>query len=148
MATTRLGQFGVGLSPYGTFQPKVAAIEQPAQAKGGRVRKRQRYAFQLEGEWLAFSSIEELYEYLDSLKEKELENVEEKVEKVVQRVIRTGKSAPKPDLIKVSKTQDTEVREAISAINAELERTYWRRVAEELAARADDAEIELLLEVI
>lgn len=149
---TRLAQFGVGVSKYGTFQPKSAAPEpepQPdVQSSGGRVKKRaERYALKVDDKWLIFSSWDELEEYLESLKQEELEESAEKVEKAVNRILRTGKAPKKAPRI-VIQSASKEVREQVDLLNAEIERVFWMKVHEELSARADEEDIEILLGVI
>jgi hypothetical protein len=172
VVTTHLIFFGffTGAEPtaagsgYGTSQPPIGffALNDGAtpsdveptpepsptgQVGGGRVRKL-RFAIQIQGEWLSFNSLDELQDYLDALKARELEAVEEKVEQAVQRVIRTGK-APKKAVpkIKVGKAP-VEARELVEELNAEIARVYWRKLAEELAAQADEDDIEILLGVL
>jgi hypothetical protein len=116
-------------------------------ASGGRVRKA-RFACEVDGEWLFFDSLDELYDHLDELKEKELEVVEKKVEKVIQKVVRTGKAPSKAAPKIQAKGIPQEAREYVDEINAEISKVYWTKVAVHLAERADEDDIEILLGVI
>lgn len=139
------------LGVYGFFDgfSGVEPEPQPAvQSSGGRVKKRaERYALKVDDKWLIFSSWDELEEYLESLKQEELEEAAEKVEKAVNRILRTGKAPKKAPRI-VIQSAPREVREQVDLLNAEIERVFWMKVHEELSARADEEDIEILLGVI
>lgn len=149
---TQLMPFGAPGGLYGNFAGKeesAAPEPQPVvQSSGGRVKKRaERYALKVDDKWLIFSSWDELEEYLESLKQEELEESAEKVEKAVNRILRTGKAPKKAPRI-VIQSASKEVREQVDLLNAEIERVFWMKVHEELSARADEEDIEILLGVI
>lgn len=121
-----------------------AAVPPP---KGGKVRA-VRVACKIEGEWWSFASLDDLHEYLAELEEKKLEEVDELVERAVQRILKVGKAKTPPPVIKVSKAP-AEVREYVDELNQRIELIYRLKIQEELAARAEEDDLEaILLEVI
>jgi hypothetical protein len=116
-------------------------------SSGGRVRKKKSYAVEIEGQYRFFNSWEDLEEFLASLQERELEEAQASVEKVVQRIISTGKAPQRAPRIRVQQAS-LEVREHVDLLNLEIERIYWRKVSEEIAARSDEEDIAILLGAI
>jgi hypothetical protein len=127
------------------FDVCVEAEPEPEPAgtpSGGRVRK-VRYACEIDGRWLSFDSMEDLEAYLEALQEEKLEKVQERAEKAVQRILRAGKAKTPPPLIRVAKAP-VEVREYIDELNQKIELIYRLKIQEELMARADEEDVELL----
>jgi hypothetical protein len=127
----------------GAASPVVA----PTQT-GGRVRHKQvRYALRVEGEWLSFASLEDVYAYLEEIVEKKQEEAEEKAENFAGRIISLGrvpKRKPRPPEIAVFKAPQ-EVIDYVAKINERLERIYRERLVQAMAERAEEDDIEVLL---
>lgn len=120
----------------GGFFGSEAATEAPKN-RGGLTRKQRRQhgplAVSINGKYQLFRDWDAVYAFLDSLTEREEKKAEAKA---VQAIKRTGK-AKKPPVVTVQQAPE-EVRDYISDLNAKIERTFWRKVAEELAAREED----------
>jgi hypothetical protein len=109
---------------------------------GGRP-KGIRYVCEIDGKWLSFNFLEDVEEYLESLQEEKLEKVQERAEKAVQRILKVGKAKTPPPLIRVAKAP-VEVREYVDELNQKIELIYRLKIQEELMARADEEDVELL----
>jgi hypothetical protein len=145
VATTRLGQFGIGLAAYGVFEPKGEAVVIPevteTKGTGGRLLRKERWSLTVDGRVLVFSSIDELVYYLSTREVKEEKRARKRASRDAKRIVSRGKQTVSHEPPKVHISSPViEIMEYVSDVQSKIDQIYWKILAEELSRQAEEKE--------
>lgn len=104
-------------------------------------RRDERWSLTLDGKPMVFSSLDALIAFLDSREAVEVEDAQEKAETDAKRIVNLGraKAKPAPPQVRIA-SPVAEIVEYVDAVQAKIDRLYWRALGEALAREAEEDE--------